>query len=96
MKHGGSQVSIAYELSSTKAPCVILTGDAGGLGDEVKLFLNSEKSFSRTEIPGSGLGLALIKGLAEVCGATIEVVGILNNSIVTGLKFVMVFQHSPM
>ena len=62
------------------------------MSPEIKAYLNSIDPSSTPDIPGSGLGIALIKGLAGVCGASLCVSDILNDSKVVGTDILLGFQ----
>jgi signal transduction histidine kinase len=92
LKHGGSKVTIQSRDPIDRSHYISIIDDAGGMPSEVKEYLNSKDPSSTPEVPGSGLGLALIKGLAEVCGASLSVYDVLNESSLVGTEILLGFQ----
>jgi len=92
LKHGGGKVSIQSKSINNGCYYIGISDDAGGMPSDVKDYLNSTDSSSSPDVPGSGLGLALIKGLAAVCGASLSVSDILNDSNPVGTEFLLGFQ----
>lgn len=88
-----SDVLIVNQISNDTLGVVLEISDyGGGLPVEVKKYLNSLDSFPEKSVPGLGLGVLLIQGLASMCGAQINVDDVTEESTVIGTKFSLAFR----
>ncbi|MFX1367955.1 MAG: sensor histidine kinase [Promethearchaeota archaeon] len=92
LRHGGSKVLIQTKGMRNGYHYITISDNAGGMPKQVKDYLNASHDSSVPDVPGSGLGLALIKGLTEVCGASLSVSDILNDSEPAGTEILLGFQ----
>lgn len=88
-----SDVLIVNQIYSNN-PGVILEiiDHGGGLPEEMKKYLNAPHAFTEKSVPGLGLGVLLIQGLASICGAQIHVDDVTDGSNVIGTKFSLAFR----
>jgi signal transduction histidine kinase len=90
-KHG-SEVLYVQERSATKSEVVLEISDrCGGLPEDIKDFLNSQRSLSQPAAPGLGLGVILIHGLSIICDAGLFVEDVIEGSRVVGTKYTLTF-----
>ncbi|MFO7836632.1 MAG: ATP-binding protein [Candidatus Thorarchaeota archaeon] len=92
-KHGTKSLTVRAFRKSKKHVMVEILDRAGGLPTEVQDFLNNPDSLSSRSAPGVGLGIILIRGLAEICDITMEAQDVVEDEQVVGTLFRLQFER---
>lgn len=95
-KHGSESILVKETIERNRQVTLEIEDQAGGLTDEIKMFLNGAESIKEEDAPGVGLGIILIHSLAQMCRVQIHVEDITEGSKVTGTKFILRFRTAKL
>lgn len=88
-----SPVLLVDQIKSNNPEIILqITDHAGGLPVDMKDYLNNPNSLSEQKVPGLGLGVILIQGLANMCNAQIRVDDELDGSTAIGTRYILTFR----
>ncbi len=90
-KHGSPSLSIQGKNTDNNGVELEISDRGNGLPDNIKTFLNSSNALSKPDHPLAGLGVILIRGIASLSGIHLAVSDNVENSEVTGTRYILRF-----